>query len=142
MGKVNFNLLNGKHLIFIFSAITRFSCDEDIANQTFCSDVRDKSGSRNITLGFLRAENISKECDKFTVDLQNRNLEVEVEDKSGISLPLLIGIVLGALLLLFGVIVYLVYYGVNKRDKAVARPRSRYRVVKGGLDEEGEGKLT
>ena len=76
------------------------------------------------------------------MDLQNRNLEVEVEDKSGISLPLLIGIVLGALLLLLAVIVYLVYYGVNKRDKAVARPRSRYRVVKGGLDEEEEGKLT
>merc|ERR1711971_235319 len=28
-------------------AITRFSCDEDIANQTFCSDVSDKSGTRN-----------------------------------------------------------------------------------------------
>ena len=130
--------LLGKHLIFYFSAITRFSCDEDIANQTFCSDVRDKSGSRNITLGFLRAENISKECDKFTVDLQNRNLEVEVEDKSGISLPLLIGIVLGALLLLLGVIVYLVYYGVDKRDEAVRRPQSIYRVTKKDLEEEGK----
>ena len=119
-----------------FSAITRFVCDEDIANQTFCSDITDKS-VKNITLGYLKKENISEECDKFTVDLQNHNLVPEtLAGNRKIGLPALIAIIVSSLLLLLAVIVGLVFYGNKRRKTAIARPKSVYRLTKKDLEEE------
>ena len=125
-----------KYFKIDFSAITRFVCDEDIANQTFCSDITDKS-VRNITLGYLKEENISEECDKFTVDLQNHNLVLETPASSRtLGLPALIAIIVSSLLLLLVVIVGLVFYGNKRRKKAIARPKSVYRLTKKDLEEE------
>jgi len=120
-----------------FSAITRFVCDDDIANQTFCSDITDKSGQRNITLGYLKAENISEECDKFTLDLLNHNLVPETPtNPRSLSSEALIAIIVCSLLLLLAVIVGLVFYGNKRREKAIARPKSVYRLTEKDKEEE------
>merc|ERR1711936_317937 len=121
-------------------AITKFTCPDIIMKNTFCSDVNGIKDEDDISLEFLKRENVGVNCSKFVWDLEVLKLNLKEEDPfnppSQYKVPIWLPIGLGVFSLI--VILTTVLLIMRMKNQRLERRRTLYKPVKEDFLDEGE----